>query len=103
MGNKVLFRNDVLIEVGEFRAASDGLYINDAIGEVLIKTRSGVDVTGPYPLLYVPGSDGLYQATIPESAPLQLSADYIAEISLSGGVGLKGFWLYPFTVVARIT
>lgn len=93
---KVLFyNNDNLLEIIGLKNAATDSFINNATVTADIHLKSDdSQVTGAtgLTLAYVSGSNGNYRTTVPDTANIAQSEEYVAKITADGGAGLKGYW-----------
>lgn len=106
MANIYYSGNDHLLDIVGLQNEAAGVYLNSATVTVTVKDSTGVEIAGetwPLSASYVSGSNGDYRATLADTLTVVAGARYVAEVDADGGVGLKGFWRFPFTVRERIT
>lgn len=103
MAKVYLYANDNLLEVQDVINAATSANINDASVTVTCYSgESSSEVSGqswPLTLAYVSGSSGLYRATLVDTLVVDVGDKIRAEIAVSGGVNLKGF--FEATILVR--
>lgn len=95
----LLIANDQTIRVLGVQDEISGNYINNLVTGVTahIKNMNGTSVAGetwPITLIYVSGSDGDYRGNFDNAIKLVNNRDYIIEIGVDAGGGLKAFWRF---------
>jgi hypothetical protein len=90
----VYFSSDNLLEVTGLKNAASGNFVNNATVTANIVDSDGNAVTNAtnISLSYISGSNGNYRGTIPDTADIDRSAEYVAQITADGGAGLKAYW-----------
>lgn len=86
--------NDTIIEMAGLKNELSGLFVNNAVVNVVLKDSLGANVAGqvwPLALNYVTDSLGVYRATLGFALPLLANKKYTANVFVSAG-GLVGNW-----------
>jgi hypothetical protein len=84
--------NDNLFRISGAQSGSNLLYLNSATASITLRDKiSGDTITGaswPLSLSYISGSNGSYEATLPDTLVLTDWQRLTSEVSLDGGAGL---------------
>ncbi len=78
---------DTLIRWDKMKNALTDEYVDDATVKMTLIDADGDNVTGAVdrPLAYVSGSDGRYDGTIPNEVDLDVTAEYVLQITAERG------------------
>ena len=106
---EVLFvANDNVIEVASLTNGLTDALVGGATVTVTLKDAAGASVSGlatgyswPLSLSAVSGATGTYRTTLPYGLALTASSNYTAEVTASGGPGLRAFWALPVRAMTR--
>lgn len=97
--------SDNLFEVLGANREDTGAYLNGAtVNVTLVDAKTGVQIGNmawPITLSYVAGSNGDYRATIPYNISVTKGQYVIAQVSVDGGPGLKGYAEVPVKVIVQ--
>lgn len=100
----IFVNTDTVIEVKNLRNTITGALITGATVTARVLDSSDVAVTGvgdPLTLTEVPGNEGLYRATIPDTAAIVEGDTGTIVITADGGAGLSGEWTLDWVAVLR--
>ena len=89
------YLNDNVIELRGAQNSATTAYINNAVVTVTMVDKNGAQVSGttwPTTLVYVVGSNGNYQATLPHTVSFRPAREYTAQVTLSGSAGEDAYW-----------
>lgn len=106
---EVLFvANDNVIEVASLTNGLTDALVSGATVTVTLKDAAGASVSGlatgvtwPLTLNAASGATGTYRTTLPHGLSLTAGSTYTAEVTASGGAGLRAFWALPVRATAR--
>lgn len=100
---QLLIGNDTVLEIVNLRNDINGVFLDGAVVAVTLLDADALEVAGqvwPQALVYVPGSRGVYRATLAAALPLVANARYVARVSVDGGPALHARW--DMECVARV-
>ncbi len=95
--------NDCLLELRGLRNEAGTGYVNDAIVTITLRDITGATVSGqtwPLTMVYLSGSNGVYQALLQDSLAASDYQRYTAIISVSGSQ-LQALWSVPLVCLPR--
>ena len=82
--------NSNLVTVSKLKDLATDAFVNDAVGSVVVLDSKSVlvdlvvtDQSWPLDMVYSPGSDGTYTATLPPELALVVGSDYTARVTLT--------------------
>lgn len=100
----LFYLNDNLVEVLGLTNAATGAFIDSATVTCSLVDSAGSPVTGATNIsLITLGSGGDYRGTIPDTASIERSDTYVAQITADGGAGLMGYWEIDAQSIVRYT
>lgn len=100
--------NDNVVEVRDLKSSASGAFQNSKTVEVTLYDADDAEVdvlsgsiTWPLSMSYVSSSDGVYQATLPDTLDLTEGAFYTAIITADAGAGLYAKWTRSYQAKKR--
>ena len=100
----IYYLNDNNLEVSGVKKAGTGSAITDAVVTVTMRKRKGkAQVAGqdwPATCVWVSAST-LYRGILQDSMSVKPEEELIAQVTVSGGANLKGYWEVPAIVKVR--